>query len=193
MRFTLVASALVFSLTLGSASAGTIKLRGGSIDYQALATAFGPVHFEGNRGFTFDGSTQGGLLQVCFLLICIPGETGDIHAAAFGIDVLGTATLQGVTYDVPAVSGPESMAFEITGEFIVPPVGPSATVTLVVPVNFSGTFIHSPKKPSPITDHTTENLIANAIATVTLTQGEVGPGGTLAWSCTDLTIDIVKH
>jgi hypothetical protein len=188
MRFTLVGSALVFSLTLGSASAATIKLRGGSIDYQDVGLRNGPVHFEGNRGFTFDGRTIGGDLEVCgFLGVCTPGETVDIRAAAVGIDLIGTATLQGVTYDVPAPNGPESMAYFITGELIVPPIGPSATVTLVVTVNFSGTFNHSPKANT-----TNESLVANAIATVTLTQFEPFPG-TLAWFCTGLTFDIVKH
>jgi hypothetical protein len=189
MRFTLVGSALVFSLTLGSASAAIIKLRGGSIDYQDLGAHAGPVHFEGNRGFTFDGHTLGGDLEVCPVVsgVCTPGETVDIHAFATGIDLIGTATLQGVTYDVPAPNGPEFMAYEITGELIVPPIGPSATVTLVVPVNFSGTFNHSPKANT-----TTESLTANAIATVTLTQFEPLPG-TLAWFCTGLTFDIVKH
>jgi hypothetical protein len=126
---------------------------------------------------------------VCPDGVCMPGETVDIHALAAGIDLIGTATLQGVTYDVPATNGPEFMAYEITGELIVPPIGPSATVTLVVPVTFSGTFDHSPKGGQKTT---TESLIANAMATVTLTQFEAFPG-TLAWDCSDLTFDIVKH
>ena len=188
MRFILVGSALVFSISLGSGSAATIKLRDGSIDYQDLAAATGPVHFEGNRGFTFDGSARGAIAQVCDL-VCMPGETVDIFALAEGIDLAGTATLQGVTYDVPTPNGPEFMAYEITGEVIVPPIGPSTTVTLVVPVNFSGTFVHPPKGGQK---RTTENLAANVIATVTLTQFEPFPG-TAAWFCSGLTFDIVKH
>ena len=186
----LLASALVFAFTVESASARTIKLRGGSIDYQVLGSATGPVHFEGNRGFRFDGDTTQGLLQVCPADVCTPGETVEIHALAEGINLVGTATLQGVTYDVPTANGPEFMAYEVTGEFTVPPIGPSTTVTLVVPVNFSGTFFHSPKKGQQQFD--IESLVANAIATITLAQSEVFPG-TLAWFCTSITFDIVKH
>jgi hypothetical protein len=189
MRFTLIASALVFAVTVGSASARTIKLSGGSIDYQLVDAAAGPVHFEGNRGFTFDGQTIGGRLEVCPSGACIPGETVDIHAFASGADLRGTATLQGVTYDVPVPNGPEFMAYEVTGEFTVPPIGASTTLTLVVPVNFNGTFDHPPKAGQR-TD--TESLVASAIATITLTQFEAFPG-TLAWSCTNLTFDILKH
>ena len=62
MRFSVVQSVSfsVFVALLGSASAGTINLTSGSFDpAPTFGLSGGPVHFEGDRGFTPDGSVGG--------------------------------------------------------------------------------------------------------------------------------------
>ena len=87
----------VFVALLGSASAGTINLTGGSFDPSSLIPSGiptgGPVHFEGDRGFTFDGSVGGDEgSQVSGCDFCTPavltGKTSD------GTSFTSTVSLQ---------------------------------------------------------------------------------------------------
>ena len=81
MRPTLVRSfaLLAFVLFSQSASAGIINLSDGSFDPvppPGNIGSGGPVHFEGDRGFTFDGSVgsvdEGSSVSGCFF--CLPGH-----------------------------------------------------------------------------------------------------------------------
>jgi len=95
MRPTLVRSFALFAFVLfsQSASAGTINLTSGFFDPIFLNND-GPVHLEGDRGFTYDGSIIGQLegshISGCSLFPgCTPGD--NVHFLAFGRPV-GIAT-----------------------------------------------------------------------------------------------------
>ena len=183
------ASILIFVASLGAASAGTINLSSGTIDYLSIVGAEADVQLVGDRGFTFDGQilrSSVGAQTCAGSSPCLPGSTIDLLVVALGQDVRGVTTLDGISY--PNLSGDFlSMSFHITGETTAPPFGPSQTETLVVPVTFTGTFVHG-TNPS---DVTSETLVGNAIATVTLTQQNFGPPIGVRWRVTGLTYDIV--
>jgi hypothetical protein len=200
LMLVLPASFFVLAVFLGSASAGTINLTGGSIDYaDLLLTPIAPVHFVGDRGFTFDGRATGDIPTFgggCPSLPpagggknCLPGQTMSLNARAGTSDLPGEATLDGISYpDVGVdINALDTMEFIITGETITPPFGASSTETLVVPVSFTGTFNHT--TPPSIAGR--EILVGNAIATVTLTRSNNSASGEPFWVIHAVNYDIV--
>ncbi len=139
------ASLLVFVVSLGPASAGIINLTSGSFEPMFASTvgSGGPVHFEGDRGFTFDGSVgsvdEGSQILGCDF--CTPGAT--IHLFAGGFPP-GTATLEGLSFTTVGIhsGGFNLLEFHMGGDVVAPPFGASSTATLVVPLTFSGFFDH---------------------------------------------------
>jgi hypothetical protein len=194
MRFSVVQSVSfsVFVALLGSASAGTINLTSGSFDPGPPTSGLsgGPVHFEGDRGFTSDGSVGGNEgSQITGCEFCTPGTT--IHLSAAGYPV-GEATLDGFSF-TSGLQTPEILYFQMLGgEVIAPPFGPSSIATLVVPLEFSGFFDHAIDPAFPFGDRAIETLVANAVATLTLTRVEFPPSsGEFRWRPTDIVYDIV--
>ncbi len=157
---------LVFVVSLGSASGGTINLSSGTIDLPVAERFGGPVHLVGDRGFTFDGFASNGRLPAC---PCPPGEPLSLDFSSSNEDLRGVATLDGISYAVGTGQGssPE-MTIIIDGEIIAPPLGASPTETIVAPGTFTGDFTHD--EP---TVH--ENLVAKAIATITLRENLQAP------------------
>jgi hypothetical protein len=185
------ASLFLFVVGVESSFGGTINLVSGSIDYANLIVGDGSVHFVGDRGFMFDGFAQLSPLGAAGCNPCNPGSTISLHASASGNDLPGDATLDGTSYsDVGGPNSPESLSFNITGQVIAPPIGQSSTEILVVPVAFTGTFIHRQLPVSPF-NPTSETLVAGAIATLTLSQTSVFPDGHPGWRATHVTYDIV--
>ena len=176
---------------LEPAFGGTINLKGGSIDYADVLVGDGPVHFVGDRGFTFDGFaflSPLGAADCAFP--CDAGEKISLNASASSNDLPGDATLDGVSYTlIGDPNSPEQISFNITGEARLPAFGASSTETLVVPVKFTGSFVHRQNSVPPFNE-TSETLVAGAIATVTLTAG-ADPSGQPAWFVSHLTYDIV--
>jgi hypothetical protein len=114
MRFSVVQSVSfsVFVALLGSASAGTINLTSGSFDPAPPTSGLsgGPVHFEGDRGFTSDGSVGGNEgSQITGCEFCTPGTT--IHLSAAGYPV-GEATLDGFSF-TSGLQTPEILYFQM--------------------------------------------------------------------------------
>ena len=194
MRLTLVRSASFFAfvVTIGSASGGTIHLSSGSIDYPNLLSGDGTVHLVGDRGFTFDGGALVSPLGAARCVSpCSPGITISLSASASGNDLPGNATLDGISYtNIGDPNSPESMSFNITGEVIAPPFGPSSTEVLVAPVTFRGTFTHRQIPAFPF-NPTSETLVGGAIATLTLVQGVFNDRPT--WFATHVSYDIVPN
>lgn len=91
------------------ARADTILLTGGVLDLvlSSGGSAIGPVQLTGDRGFTFAGSMAGGFTQPIGDPL-IPGTTVTLRGSAAGLDLGGTATLDGVTYT--GVGGLDSTA-----------------------------------------------------------------------------------
>ena len=197
MRSTIVrfASLLVFVVSLRSASAGIINLSGGSFDPTSAfpsSTSGGPVHFEGDRGFTFDGSVGGNEgSQISGCDFCTPGTT--IHLGAAGFPP-GTATLDGLSFTTVDIhsGGFNLLEFHMAGDVVAPPFGASSISTLVVPLSFSGFFDHliDPAVPPPSGGSTIDTLVGSAEATLTLNQVEPFSPGDFRWRPTGIAYDI---
>ena len=111
---------------------------------------------------------------------------------AVGLDVRGTVTLHGKTYD--QIGGAEQadpeIGLELKGEgFIAPPFGDAATVEMSAPFTFSGTFSYYPDGPTM--PNVTETLTGRGIATVRLSKLDFGPGLTV-WQVAAAVFDFTN-
>jgi hypothetical protein len=151
---------LLVVLAARSASADTVAITAGSLQMDPLA---GPLVLEGDRGFTFSSNVDviGGIFMPwvqCTGLTCLPGGTVDLSGFWSGMDVTGTATLDGVSYpNVGAGSSLSSMVVHFSGAAILPVLATSAVLT--APFAFDGTFSH----PGGI-----ESLVGGGLATLFL-------------------------
>jgi len=180
ITFLRVLAILLITAAAGSASAGTIDVTG-SVDYDHLE---GVANFIGSRGFTYSGIAPIALSRLDPAMQCIgspalcsPGTTISLTAAAFGVDILGQATLDGVFYPNVGVGAIVCQSFpcsvlnlEFTGQVVAPPFGPSATAVVTTPVNFSTFFFHDEGQGHGL--FTTEQLLGLAHATLTLRQSD---------------------
>jgi len=186
MKLTHVSAVLL--LLVSSASAGTIHLTGGSIDYPDVVIGDGFVHLIGDRGYTFDGGALLSPLGASACNLCAPGTQISVSASASGNDLPGNATLDGVSYSgIGDPNSPESMSFQIAGQLVVPPLGPATTVT--TPITITGIFVHRQNPVSPF-NPTSEMLVGGGIATLSLTPSSF-PNGTPGWHATAISYDIV--
>jgi len=189
---------LVFVVSLGSASAGTINLTGGFFDPIFLNND-GPVHLEGDRGFTYDGSIIGQLegshISGCSLFPgCTPGD--NIHFLAFGRPV-GIATLEGLSFTtgLEPPNALNTLEFRMEGDGVIPPfVGSSALISLVVPLtSFRAEFDHVIAPEDPNAGGTTETLLpANPVARFTLFQNETSSGESI-WLPSGIRYDFTSN
>jgi PEP-CTERM motif len=168
------------------AFAGFINVSG-SFEYGPGLKPGASVELVGDRGFTFNGRVLDAQTIVepasqCFGLPgeCTAGSTISLHATAVGLDVPGTATLDGISYsDVGGLNSPTSLQFDFTGQVLGPPFGPSGFAVVTVPVDFSGIFFNRPAQ---------EQLVASAHATLTLQQTDCCGGP--AWLYQDVRYDL---
>jgi len=178
-------------LFVRSASAGIINLSDGSFDPTSAfpnLPSGGPVNFEGDRGFTFNGSVGGGegsVISGCDF--CAAGTT--IHLGAAGFPV-GTVTLDGLSFTT-GLQTPNILEFHMAGDVVAPPFGGSSISTLLVPLSFSGFFDHltDPAVPPPSGGSTIDTLLGSAEATLTLTRVQPSSSGEF-WRPTGITYDI---
>jgi hypothetical protein len=177
-------TALCLSAMIASASAGSIPLRAGSIDYPDVLSGDGLVHLQG-RDFVFDGWAQSSRLDAADCAFpCSPGETVSLYATASGNDLPGIATWRGTEYaDIGSLTSPNQMVFQITGKMSLPRIGRASTKTRTVRAKFAGTFYHA---QVPLLFGVKETFVAGAVATVTLTK-IVDPLGKEAWIVTSLS------
>jgi hypothetical protein len=161
--------ALLLALT-GTASAGTIGLRSGTLDFESLVAGNGTVHLEGNRHFVFDGSAQNTRLDAVDCVFgCERGETVSLFATVGGNDLRGRVTLGHWSFDdVGDLLSSQSLSLTIKGATTVPRLHDGAVKTQAVPVRLIGSFFHgSPNSPSV---PRVQNIAVNAIAVITWTR-----------------------
>jgi hypothetical protein len=176
---------VLLTLCLGPlpAFADTIGINEG---YLEMNPSFGPLVLAGDRGFTFQsvvGFVGGRFLPLdCNFdpLRCVPGATLSLLATWSSTDLPGTATLDGVTYRVDGLTGPNSMAVLFDGLAVLPELAATAIVT--APFVFEGTFVHS----SPSVPQVSEQLIGQGTATLSLRQHPAFPN---SWSLSNARYD----
>jgi len=149
----LSASGVGTGTTVGSGSAGahstggahlaaadTIRIVQGQLTLESNRT--GTITLRGNHGFAFEGHTRTGLdpSNRCGPFTpCAPGQTIAFMAAWLGLDLPGSARLQGTEYvNVGGSISPSSLGIRLSGTFVAPAQGETASVT--VPVTLEGTF-----------------------------------------------------
>jgi hypothetical protein len=143
-RHILIAGALLVSgLSAAPASAQDILLTGGSLDASG-SVGNGLLILQGDRGFTFRGSTDIGNFQpkVC---PCLAGDRISIFGSWSGIDVVGVATFDGITYprvgdngDTSSTSASLTVVFQ--GSVQLPHWGDPSSV--VAPIMVNATFYY---------------------------------------------------
>src|ERR1700730_3811670 len=126
------------------AAADPVQVTSGALD---LHLRTGLLTLAGSRGFTFEArlSTLSGVFgpDDCNSdpLHCQPGGTLSLLGHWEGADAGGTATLDGITYtNVGGLNSESSMVLMFNGSLVLPPMAPSATIT--VPFTFTGMFTH---------------------------------------------------
>jgi hypothetical protein len=187
MRPTLVRSFALFAFFLfsQSASAGTINLSSGTIDFPSVVVGDGSVLLLGDRGFTFDGvALLANLGAGACSVRCVPGSTISLDALVSGGDLKGVATLDGKSFpDVGEPNSPQQMTISIDGEMIAPPApafGASPIETVFAPGTFGdGSFFNH--------EGGHESLVGNEIAAVTLRFFDFGSTTPSGWAVQHLT------
>lgn len=142
------------------ARADDLLMTAGHLDVQSLSAA--ALSLQGDRGFTFAGSTLTGISsawQTCLSGACAPGDTLSLLGSWSGSDVVGTATLDGITYTrIGSIDNTTaSLRVLFSGSFVLPPESGSATV--VAPFVFAGEFSHT---------GAVETLVGSGVTTISL-------------------------
>lgn len=148
----------------GSARAEPVQIAAGSL-IGTMVTGGGATVTLIGEGFTFDGRTGNGVFGpgACFVPECVAGTTVDLHAFWTGLDLPGTATVDGVTYlSVGSAASPSSASAEWTGRLLIPADFEGGILT--APFRFSGSLIYA----STLLDPTNRvDLIGQGKATLT--------------------------
>lgn len=158
------------------ARAETIRITSGALDWRPAAPD--DIVLAGD-GFTFEGHPGTGVFmpELCVLPECTAGTTVDLLAQWVGLDAPGTATLNGVTFQVGGAQPPDAQLLaRWTGSLIIPEDftgGP-----LSAPFDFTGLFsINRIGAPSERFD-----LVGSGTATLTFTPFSGFPGAFLLQS-----------
>jgi hypothetical protein len=132
-----VALFVTCSLAAASAGAQDIRITGGGL-LQTSTIFGGPLVLEGERGFTLTGvfGTVPYPVQQCGSGVCAPGQLVTLAADAVTPDLLGTVTLDGVTYMLRDDIAMMSARFD--GSFVMP--ASAETATVAAPFLFGGVF-----------------------------------------------------
>ena len=168
-----------------------IRILSGQLVYEASARP--PlIDLKGTRSFRLSSTFEGPIGPFNSCLPCEPGDPIRLDSFASGLDVRGTVTLHGTTYDRIGGVGPSDpgIVLEFQGEgFIAPPFTDAATAEMSAPFTFSGTFSYYPDGPSM--PNVTETLTGSGIATVRLRklESEFGPA---LWLFADAVYDFTK-
>ena len=142
------------------ARADDLLITAGHLDIQSLSAA--ALRLQGDRGFTFAGSTLTGISsawETCLSGACAPGDRMSLLGSWSGSDVVGTATLDGTTYTkIGSIDNTTaSLRVVFSGSFVLPPQNGYATV--VAPFVFTGEFAHT---------GAVETLVGNGVTTISL-------------------------
>ncbi|HET7619051.1 MAG TPA: PEP-CTERM sorting domain-containing protein [Vicinamibacterales bacterium] len=125
------------------AAADTIVITSGSLEVVKFGPRSfepSPIHLQGG-GFTLDAigveGRFGPALDCDFG--CVPGQLVDLSASWGGLDLIGTATLNGSTYAIGTANSPANAQVDFASAVTLPPIaGPTATMT--APFQFTGMF-----------------------------------------------------
>jgi PEP-CTERM motif len=121
---------LALVLVTSPARADKLALTGGTLDLDVSVNATGPVQLTGDRGFSFTGFMHGtgGLGDPL-----PPGTAVTLQIGAVGLDLPGTATLDGTTYtDVGGASSDSSARLRFSTTVLLPAVV-DAPATIIAP------------------------------------------------------------
>ena len=154
-----------------------IRILSGQLVYDRSSSRSPSIDLKGTRSFRLSSTFEGPIGPVFNCQPCAPGDRLRLDSMAVGLDVRGSVTLHGKTYDPIGGSGQADpgVALELRGEgFIAPPFSDAATVEMSAPFTFSGTFSYYPDGPTM--PNVTETLTGRGIATVRLSQLVFGPG-----------------
>ena len=149
------------------------------------------IDLKGTRSFRLDSTFEGPIGPFDSCLPCVPGDPIRLDSFASGVDVRGSVTLHGKTYEPIGGLGPgdPGVLLEFKGEeFTAPPFTDAATVEMSAPFTFSGIFSYHPDGPSTAS---VETLTGRGIATVRLKKldSEFGPS---LWLFADAVYDFTK-
>jgi regulation of enolase protein 1 (concanavalin A-like superfamily) len=157
------------------ASAETVAVTAGFMDLQPTR---GPFYLSGDHGFTFQSfvSESNALLFASKCnddpLHCLPGTSLNLGVHATGGDLSGIATFEGITYRrFGGIDSFNNLAFDFTGSVVLPPLAPSAVIT--VPITFTGVLTHTIGSTETTT---TETLNGSGVVTVSLVASQIFPG-----------------
>jgi PEP-CTERM motif-containing protein len=127
-------------LVAAPVAADPIRITGGSLVYLG-SRQFSPLVLQGSMGFTFDGHPASGVFDPgdCSVPECLSGTPISLGARWSGMDLGGTATLNGVTYRrVGSLSADTSLSVEFFGTLLGPDAGDA--VIRSSPFSFTGRF-----------------------------------------------------
>jgi hypothetical protein len=158
-----------------------------------LSSARAPlIDLKGTRSFRLSSTFEGPIGPVDTCQPCVPGDRLRLDATSVGLDVRGTVTLHGKTYDRIGGALPDdpAIALEFKGDgFIAPPFTDAPTAEMSAPFTFSGTFSYYPDGPSM--PRVTETLTGSGIATVRLSKFDFGPE-LVVWQGAGAVYDFTK-
>lgn len=179
---TLPAAALLFSALLipsTGASANPILITSGMAEVTgwgpALPVTGTPIHLEGERGFALDvvgSSGSFGPASSCDLG-CVPGQLVEYDLGLVGLDLNGTASLDGHSWDhIGGASDDAVAAVDFQSAARLPTVL-GEQVTLTMPFSFDGAFTYGYTG----TEIVTQSLKGRGTVTATLERDvTLGPG-----------------
>lgn len=164
-------AALVTLCVALPARAETIQITSGALVWTQGPPADSVVL--AGEGFSFTGVALNGIFAPdtqCFAG-CAPGSTVDLTARWVGLDLPGTAVLNGVTFtDVGGANATSSLDAIWTGALVLPASFTGGVLT--APFTFTGTFrVVDPATPS-VTD-----LFGGGTASLTFAPLPAAPGG----------------
>jgi hypothetical protein len=150
------------------------------------------IDLKGTRSFRLSSTFEGPIGPVDNCQPCVPGDRLRLDSMSVGLDVRGTVTLHGKTYDRIGGAGPDDprIALEFKGDgFIAPPFTDAPTAEMSAPFTFSGIFSYNPDGLAM--GSVTDTLTGSGIATVRLTKLEFGPG-LVVWRGAGAVYDFTK-
>ena len=140
----------------GSAGAEPITITSGSLsvgEFGPASSVPSVIDLSGERGFTMKAIGGWGFFGPMLDCDggCVAGQTVDLSARWGGLDLNGTATLDGVTYEHFG-SGNEPVADVIFVASFVLPADAGSTVDVTTPFLFTGQFIYGQTGPQLFTE-----------------------------------------
>lgn len=171
--------AIIFLILAVPARGETIQITAGTLVWTGIASP-NTLTLSG-EGFSFEGTPLSGVFmprEDCIVPECMAGDTVNLMARWVGLDLPGTATLNGTTYtDVGGLTSNTSLDATWTGTLDIPSSFQGGVVT--APFAFSGVFsiFGGAGGGFPVT-----SLIGNGTASLNFTPYPNAPGAFLLTS-----------